>query len=279
MNFRPDDDDDSDDEIDPFKSAMLPPQLQEAAVTVDQENQLQNVEESKYYLASIASNLVIRQVPSEGISFQLWPAATTLVTLLDNLIRHPEIPTDGALSKLFETKDGNRPLRILELGSGTGLVGIAAAAVLGANVTVTDLPRVIPNLRFNIEANSEILKINGGEVIPAALSWGETGHMEALGRDYDLMLGSDLVYHDHLYAPLIETVKWFLLGNGGKELVFVMAHLKRWKKESAFFKMAKKLFDVQVIHTDPPLPGTRVGVVVYKFVGRGTFPNGNSELR
>ncbi|XLS47192.1 hypothetical protein HN51_021550 [Arachis hypogaea] len=27
-----------------------------------------------------------------------------------------------------------------------------------------------------------------------------------------------------------------------KETVFVMAHMKRWKKESAFFKNAKKLF-------------------------------------
>ncbi|KAL3525386.1 hypothetical protein ACH5RR_013758 [Cinchona calisaya] len=252
------DDDDSDvDIINPFTSLMLPPQQQ-------QPSDKQQLLENKYYkLKSIKSNIVIRQLPSQGLSFQLWPAATTLVTLLDNHgINSPLVP-------LFKTQE-NRPLDILELGSGTGLVGIAAAALLGANVTITDLPHVLPNLHFNAEANSEVVGVNGGKVSVAALSWGDVDHMEGVGREFDLILGSDVVYHDHLYEPLIKTLRFFLLGNNtNKEvLVFVMAHLKRWKKESAFFKMARKLFDVQVMHTDSPSNGSRVGVVVYQFVGK-----------
>ncbi|XLR66315.1 hypothetical protein HN51_008854 [Arachis hypogaea] len=51
-----------------------------------------------------------------------------------------------------------------------------------------------------------------------------------------------------------------------KETVFVMAHMRRWKKESAFFKKAKKLFVIDVLHTCALSDGARVGVLVYRFV-------------
>eukprot|EP00261_Vitis_vinifera_P016985 XP_010646436.1 PREDICTED: uncharacterized protein LOC104878203 [Vitis vinifera] len=76
-------------------------------------------------------------VLSQGLSFQLWPTATTLVTLLDQLHYH-------------------RPLRILELGFDTGLVDIVAATTHRANVIVTGLPYMIPNLQFNAKMNSHI---------------------------------------------------------------------------------------------------------------------------
>ncbi|MDV3185081.1 MAG: hypothetical protein Q8842_01810, partial [Candidatus Phytoplasma australasiaticum] len=66
---------------------------------------------------------------------------------------------------------------------------------------------------------------------------------------------------------LIETLRFFLLG-GGKKIAFVMAHLRRWKKESVFFKRAKKLFDAQIIHPEPPSNGSRIGVVVYLYIHR-----------
>ena len=222
--------------------------------------------DQQHYVRSIDSTLVIRQLPSQGISFQLWPAATTLVNLLDH---HRRDPTNSPLSS---TLIGHRrPLNILELGSGTGLVGIAAAATLGANVTVTDLPHVIPNLQFNADANASVLNLNGGAVHVAPLSWGEADDVELIGRDFDLVLASDVVYHDHLYDPLLETLRLFLLDRenykgGGK--VFVMAHLRRWKKESIFFKKARKLFQVEVLHVDNPCNGSRVGVTVYRFAGK-----------
>ncbi|KAM7529713.1 hypothetical protein LguiB_033123 [Lonicera macranthoides] len=224
------------------------------------------LENKDYYFKSIKSTVVIQQLPSQGLSFQLWPAATTLVTLLDNHRCHPT--TTSPLSALLNTLQSPRRLRILELGSGTGLVGIAAAAILGANVTVTDLPHVIPNLQFNAEANSAVLAIHGGSVDVAALDWGENEHMEAIGREFDLIIGSDVVYHDHLYEPLIETLRFFMLGSEMK-IVFLMGHLKRWKKECVFFKKAKKHFDVEVLHTDSPVNGSRVGVIVYRFEAKG----------
>ncbi|KAK4393678.1 protein N-lysine methyltransferase METTL21A [Sesamum angolense] len=208
----------------------------------------------------------------QGISFQLWPPATTLITLLDrHRTSHPT-----PLSSLFDSCSvPHRRLRLLELGSGTGAVGIAAAALLGASVTITDLPHVLPNLQFNIAANAKILELHGGAVDAAALQWGQTADMEAIGREYDVILGSDLVYHENLYDPLLETLRFLLLGREQK-VVFLMSHLKRWKKESAFFKKANKFFDVEVIHTDSPCNGSRIGVTVYQFVRKC---NGGGKLK
>lgn len=235
----------------------------------DDDEEMEDQEESppvsprtstQLFLSSINSTLVIEQIPLEGISHKIWPAATSLVTLLDR-------GNCKALSELFQVRlDNNVPYRILELGSGTGLVGIAAAAILGANVTVTDLPHVLPNLQLEIDANAGILQINGGSVNAAELSWGEYTHMEALGREYDYILASDVVYRDEMFDPLLKTLRWFMQGTN---IVFLMAHLKRWKKkEKHFWAKARKDFIIKHIHTDEPIDGNRVGVKLYKFVAK-----------
>jgi predicted nicotinamide N-methyase len=61
---------------------------------------------------------------------------------------------------------------VLELGSGTGLVGMAAAAVWGLNVTLTDLEDVEDNLRFNIQKNyDKVVEVRGGHVSAEVLDW------------------------------------------------------------------------------------------------------------
>ena len=74
----------------------------------------------EHYIRAIESTVVIRQLPSEGLSFQLWPAATTLVTLLDNHRCHSsKSPLTTTLTALSDGGDNDRKLKILELGSGS----------------------------------------------------------------------------------------------------------------------------------------------------------------
>lgn len=205
---------------------------------------------SEHYLNSISASLSIRQLRSQGLSFQLWPAAHSLVSLLDS---NPQ-----SLLPL------NPNLRILELGSGTGLLGLAAAAILRANVTLTDLPHVLPNLRFNADSNADTINSRGGSVQVHQLQWGNCLDADALGgaEAFDAVVASDVVYYEELFDPLLETLRVFV----NAEKVFVMGHLRRWKKRDAvFFRKARKVFDVLPVHADAPLPGSRVGVVVYRF--------------
>lgn len=73
-----------------------------------------------------------------GLSFQLWPAAEALCRYLESAYGHISGRLQG--------------LRVLELGAGTGLVGIFAAR-LGADVILTDLPGVLENLQANVALN------------------------------------------------------------------------------------------------------------------------------
>jgi hypothetical protein len=83
----------------------------------------------------------------------LWPAAEALCHYLE--------ATYGASNNL-------QGLRALELGAGTGLVGIFAAR-LGADVTLTDLPAVVGNLEANVALN------RAGGRKNASGGWGEGG--------------------------------------------------------------------------------------------------------
>ncbi|KFK28329.1 hypothetical protein AALP_AA8G501800 [Arabis alpina] len=273
-----DDDDDSDSDIDESKMLLIG----DNGIDNDGENSSPRRDDAPelqhYNISSVEATVTIRQLTSQGLSFQLWPASSTFVTLLDNYRRNPSnSPLAATLSSLKSNgPDSSSSINILELGSGTGIVGIAAAITLSANVTVTDLPHVLDNLTFNADANAEIVARFGGKVHVAPLRWGEADDVEVLGGNVDLVIASDVVYHDHLYEPLLKTLRLIItkMQLEGKRLVFLMAHLRRWKKETVFFKKARKIFDVDVIHSDVPQEGSRIGVMVYRFVAKQPNQNG-----
>lgn len=62
---------------------------------------------------------------------------------------------------------------VLELGSGTGVVGIAAACS-GAHVVATDRAGVLPLLRGNVQLNAAQIQAAGGSVRVMEYDWGET---------------------------------------------------------------------------------------------------------
>lgn len=57
---------------------------------------------------------------------------------------------------------------VVELGSGTGLVGIAASMLGAGEVHLTDLPYALKNTRANVDLNKPSLK---GRVICEELDW------------------------------------------------------------------------------------------------------------
>jgi hypothetical protein len=62
-------------------------------------------------------------------------------------------------------------LALIRLGSGTGLVGIATAALWKVPVVLTDLPEIQENLEFNVHQNSDTVKSFGGRASCAVLDW------------------------------------------------------------------------------------------------------------
>lgn len=92
--------------------------------------------------------------------------------------------------------------RVLELGSGTGVGGLSAAAA-GAQVLLSDLPANVPLLEANIAANRM-----GHAARAVQLRWGCAAdeYQAALGGQFDLICGSDLLYAPNTFDDLLSSL-------------------------------------------------------------------------
>lgn len=125
---------------------------------------------------------------ADGLHTTVWEAAVALYLLVDG---QPE---------------RWRGKKVLELGAGTGVVGLVLAAH-GADVTLTDLPEALPILRHNAAANFEPGTPEAERVRVLPLDWTQ-GLSPALRQlqPFDVVVGADLVYNEALYAPLLDTL-------------------------------------------------------------------------
>ena len=100
-------------------------------------------------------------------------------------------------------------LRCVDLGSGTGVVGLAAAAS-GAfsHVVLTDLPSVVPFTQRNVDANASATGTT--EVSAVALRWEESADLRAVAAahgPFDLIVGGDLLYRPPVVEPLLHALR------------------------------------------------------------------------
>lgn len=105
---------------------------------------------------------------------------------------------------------------ILELGAGTGLVGLAAAAAYQAHVVLTDLPAIIPNLERNARANAAVLSTHNAKTDVGVLDWTEPGafHIEGIHHgekhSFPLILAADPIYSSDHPRLLVQAVEYHL---------------------------------------------------------------------
>lgn len=98
--------------------------------------------------------------------------------------------------------------RVLELGAGTGLVGIAAACCWAASVTLTDLPEILPNLQRNIDNNSEVMEAGGGSACTLPLDWSDDTKRPKDGEGrYSVILAADPLYSSDHPKMFVETLE------------------------------------------------------------------------
>ncbi|KAI0151617.1 putative methyltransferase-domain-containing protein [Xylariaceae sp. FL1272] len=137
--------------------------------------------------------LVVREPPITGDSLghKTWCSSYLMAQLLD------EISTGPFSHLLCSTRA--KPAKVLELGSGTGLLGMAAAAMWQTGVVLSDLPIIMTNLNFNIEQNKETIEGLGGRVSSGTLTWGTDNGNDAMfihRNQFDIILAADGIYDD-----------------------------------------------------------------------------------
>jgi D-xylulose reductase len=125
--------------------------------------------------------------------------------------------------------DTQQRLQVLELGSGTGLVGLAMAG-LGADVVLTDMSSICPNLAQNEQKNREVVSQNGGTARTAILDWthptsckpvqsGATRNDRSIPKQFSLILAADSLYSPDHPRMLVDTINVWLSQDGRAKVI------------------------------------------------------------
>jgi len=143
---------------------------------------------------------------------------------------------------------------ILELGAGVCALPTLQLVLAGRQVIATDLSDMLPLLRSNLETN--IPSQCSGSVFP--LAWGIEADVKSLRSSLskfpNVILGADVIYHDHLIEPFFNTLLWLTdIDDSVSECtlppVVVLCYVHRFKRAKRFLKLAKKNFEIEIYPT------------------------------
>jgi predicted nicotinamide N-methyase len=248
------------------------------------------------YLTSIVSNS-LRWIQDEEVKEEIWNQASLRLsersgrTARGDLTRRFTIPTsDGsfelsihepaltgddlglktwAASYLLAKRLHSLQLvppgqpkksRVLELGSGTGLVGLAMAG-LGADVVMTDLPSIYANLARNAEANAAVLEQAGGSVRTGVLDWTNprsctlfpkgvfdtSSDREVLREKFPLILAADSLYSPDHPRMLVESIATWLSEDVGARVIVEFPYRDAYLPEIANFRERMTAVGLQIL--------------------------------
>ncbi|KIW86903.1 uncharacterized protein Z519_12525 [Cladophialophora bantiana CBS 173.52] len=155
-------------------------------------------------------NIAEPALRAQGLSLQTWASSFVLASLLHKLSIDLSSPP---------------PIPVLELGAGTGLVGLTAAALWKSPVILTDLPSIVPGLAGNIKLNAATVK---GLVESGSLDWSnpetltlQDGTLYYADKDKSrIILAADTIYseeHPELLSQAI--LRWLAPGSSSRVIL------------------------------------------------------------
>ena len=122
--------------------------------------------------------------------------------------------------------------RVLELGSGTGLVGMAAACLWNTHVLLTDLPAIVPNLQKNLEQNRGLIEGNDGSVTAQQLDWNDEKIVpKENGEKFMVILAADPIYSSDHPKMLVNTISRWLSSDPRARLIVELPLRDRYDEE------------------------------------------------
>ncbi|KAF1523825.1 Protein N-lysine methyltransferase METTL21A, partial [Eudyptes sclateri] len=153
-----------------------------------------------------------------------------------------------------------RDRSVIELGAGTGLLGISIVLQmlylwtlticlrvflyrLGAHVTITDRAAALEFLESNVQANlpSELRP----RAVVKELTWGKDLGNFPPGA-FDFILGADIVYLEETFAELLQTLEYLC----SEQTVILLSCRIRYERDHKFLKMLRSRFSVYEVHYD-----------------------------
>ncbi|KAF4628082.1 hypothetical protein G7Y89_g10075 [Cudoniella acicularis] len=187
--------------------------------------------------------LLLHEDLKSGCGGQLWPAG---MVLAKHMLRYH--------------KNTLKDARILELGAGGGLVGLAAAIGCSVDrpIMITDQENMMSLMDQNISLNNL-----ASRVLPLILNWGDPLPKEVVEEKPNVILAADCVYFEPAFPLLLATLEELLeLCNNA---VIYFCFKKRRRADMQFMKNAKKKFRVEEIENEDRETFTREGLFLYTF--------------
>ena len=171
--------------------------------------------------------------PDDGTYSRLWPTA---VVLSRYLCAHPDLV---------------RGKRVVELGAGSGAVGLVCAALGAEYVCLTDVPSALHLLEANAARNAAASSSSRVGVAPC--TWGDAAHIEALlakGGAFDVVVACEVVYkQDEEVLQALAATQDALLSREGDGALVLFAYEFRCNmvEDWPYFAAAEELFDVELV--------------------------------
>ncbi|KAG6466574.1 protein N-lysine methyltransferase METTL21A-like isoform X1 [Zingiber officinale] len=206
-----------------------------------EDDRLNSPNTSAVTLEVLGHRLHLSQDPnSKHLGTTVWDASMVFVKFLEKNCRKGRFCPSKLKGK-----------RVIELGAGCGLAGLGMA-LLGCNVTSTDQTEVLPLLMRNAERNScWITQANPdsgsasfGCITVAELDWGNEDHIRAVEPPFDFILGTDVVYTEHLLEPLLQTI---LALSGPRTVILLGYEVRSTTVHDRMMDMWKENFIVKTI--------------------------------
>jgi predicted nicotinamide N-methyase len=186
-----------------------------------------------------------------GVGGRLWDCGIALLTYL----AHNPSAVSGK--------------RVLELGAGTGVVGLAASRLGAKHVVLTDLADVCQLISQNVLLSGAaatyvpVVWPGGGALFVRrwwqcicfgimlaccrcsvrSLLWGNDADLAAVDA-VDLVLAADVVYEPECFEPLLKTLRALATT---RETTVLLAYRPRHPDGSVFFERVAEFFDVTVV--------------------------------
>ncbi|KAL9096090.1 MAG: hypothetical protein Q9165_001612 [Trypethelium subeluteriae] len=202
---------------------------------------------------AIVLEFEVPAVSAQNLSLEAWCSSYILVQHLREMTsdfepalmslrkmhdeRLPTFNGDDAVSRIGAPLFPSSGVGVLELGSGIGLVGLAASSLWSVPVMLTDLAPIVEPIISNVELNAKTLASNGGSACAGALDWDEPNTLSLhngttplslqasnldAGQKAKIILAADVVYSEE--HPRILTKAIFAWLSPGKEARVVIAY-------------------------------------------------------
>ena len=173
-------------------------------------------------------SLLIHQLQTEGsvTGWMVWPVAIAFCDYISKN-RH-----------MVQNK------HIIELGSGTGLVGMALSLMGAASVVITDIPEGLKMCEHNYNLNR--LKFPQPATIQVQpLFWGDEDQIKRIKERFsvDVIVGTDIVYHQS--EEVLQALVGTIISLSHSETKLILAYEDREgmiEDESYFFGPLRDVF-------------------------------------